>query len=84
MKKPEPKVIYVVCTVCDCAWEAHGPDPTLMDCIRLLKAKTYNPTVFKPWYHTFPTYGIGGTYSGTSMTTNTTDVQYRTPKDNAA
>jgi len=37
--KPEPKTIRVECTVCGLPWDAHGADPTLEDCVRLLKAE---------------------------------------------
>ena len=41
--KPEPVIRSTVCSLCDEPWESHGDDPTVLDCIRLLKAKRYTP-----------------------------------------
>lgn len=41
--RPEPVIVAMVCSICNLPWEEHCEDPsdqpTLMDCIRLLKAR---------------------------------------------
>jgi hypothetical protein len=39
MKKPEPKSVSIVCTVCGLDWRQHGEKPTLEKCVELLKAE---------------------------------------------
>ena len=46
MKKPEPKTVSVVCSVCDQPWDKHGAKPTLEDCVRLLKAELAKRSVY--------------------------------------
>lgn len=41
--RPEPVIVAMVCSICNLPWDEHCEDPsdqpTLMDCIRLLKAR---------------------------------------------
>jgi hypothetical protein len=39
LPKPEPVIVKTVCSLCDEPWEAHGDNPTTLDCIRLLKMR---------------------------------------------
>lgn len=80
MNKPSPVSKWVVCAICDLDWTSHGPDPTLMDCIRLLKNRNYYTQPY-PWYH-----GTGGmvTIRSSSLANTTTTngtIEYRTPKE---
>lgn len=77
MNKPTPVSKWIVCSVCDLDWNAHGPSPTLMDCVRLLKARG----VYQPYPH-YPTY-VGGVRYGINTTNAVSgnNVEYRTPKE---
>lgn len=37
--KPAPKSTNVACELCGLAWDKHGPEPTPLTCIDLLKAE---------------------------------------------
>lgn len=52
---PEPVVVATRCSVCDLPWEGHGAEPSVMDCVRLLKARVPRPYVAPviPWYPRF-------------------------------
>lgn len=82
--KPSPVPQFIVCSVCDLPWSSHSPDPTLMDCIKLLKQRTmWNPRP-RPWYDV-TYYGTTGMLQGSNpIATNaaSSQVQYRTPKEN--
>ena len=56
--KPQPIVVTTVCSLCGERWEAHGDDPTTLDCIRLLKAelarRPRNVTINYPTYPAYP------------------------------
>jgi hypothetical protein len=38
-KKPEPVSTRVVCSICGLNWDTHPADPTLLDCVELLKGE---------------------------------------------
>lgn len=44
--RPQPVVTSTICSLCDEPWESHGDDPTVLDCLRLLKAKRYTPSPY--------------------------------------
>lgn len=48
MDIPQPVVVATVCSLCDEPWEDHGPEPTVLDCIRLLKARPYQTVIVNP------------------------------------
>lgn len=50
--KPEPVPLSLVCSLCAEPWDLHGDEPTVLDCIRILKAKA---PIF-PSYPTLPSY----------------------------
>ncbi len=54
--RPEPVVVSTVCSLCGELWEPHGPNPTTLDCIRVLKAK-----MATAWWYT--TVGAAGGYN---------------------
>lgn len=76
--KPQPIVVRTLCSLCDEEWEAHGDDPTTLDCIRLLKAAKVKPYPYVPnpwwWQTSSGTISVAG--NGTSNT-----VTYLTPRD---
>lgn len=41
--KPEPISKHSVCSACDQPWDAHGDEPTLETCVKLLKAELAKP-----------------------------------------
>jgi hypothetical protein len=60
MKKPQPKSVNIVCSVCGLAWDRHksekDKEPTLESCVALLKeelAKRPLPQIWNP-VTTFP------------------------------
>lgn len=77
MNKPEPKATNVVCTECGLDWEKHlkGPrkkNPTLEDCVRVLKAELAARPKLHPFQ--FPQSGYNPTqvaraYNGLSGNT---------------
>lgn len=69
---PTPKVVRVVCELCDEEWGAHGESPTTLDCIRLLKLKRQ-----WTWY---PYVNTGGAYVYPYTTTINSNVSYRRPE----
>ena len=54
MRKPKPVVVETRCSECDLPWEDHGDNPTLLDCIRLLKEQPKTVTYTYPWYQPYP------------------------------
>lgn len=64
MIKPEPVHTSTVCSVCGQPWASHGEKPTVMDCVRVLKAALVTAK------RTHPIYVTGGTstypYTGTT------------------
>lgn len=48
---PEPVPTNVVCSACGEQWSLHGENPTLLDCIRVLKMyRQPRPVPYYPWY----------------------------------
>lgn len=37
--RPEPVPMQVKCSVCAQDWDKHGDNPTVVDCVRVLKAE---------------------------------------------
>lgn len=69
---PQPVVTAQKCSICELDWSLHGVDPTVLDCIRLLKARIPSVTInvpivrpyVAPWYPVpIPVYP---NWSGTS------------------
>lgn len=83
MNKPSPVSKWVVCAICDLDWTSHGPDPTLMDCIRLLKARNWTQPYSWPTHVRYYGSGIATTLSSNTSNTTTTNgtIEYRTPKE---
>lgn len=88
MNKPTPVSKWIVCSVCDLDWNAHGPNPTLMNCISLLKAR--NVTQPYPWHYQWRDgiryYGNSssvtlGSNMANTITADSNSVEYRTPKE---
>lgn len=79
--KPEPKVIRVVCSLCDLEWNAHGEDPTTENCIRLLKAElAHRPyTNYQYIYQRLPNYPAIG-YPAINTNPATSICETRTPR----
>jgi hypothetical protein len=84
--KPSPVVVYVRCALCDCDWNAHGDDPTTLDCIRLLKQRNNlqpYPIWNQPWSPHIRTFGQaahGIQVSDHTTYTPTNAVETKTPK----
>jgi len=84
MRKPQPVNKYVVCSVCDFPWSMHGDDPTLMDCIRILKQHVVRPQPYWDWTWR-PTSPHIRTYTGTTSiqtdSATVSGVTYMTPRE---
>jgi len=76
--KPNPVHVNVICSECGLSWDAHGPRPTLDDCVRLLRAElARRPVVvnhplpwpvvpYRPWWdRTSAPYFSGTRYATT-------------------
>lgn len=67
--EPTKIAVQFKCTVCDLAWERHPENPTIEDCIRLLKSDAL-PRLYPTPYWQQPYYTMGGTLTvGDSATT---------------
>lgn len=82
MKRPQPVVVTVLCSLCDLSWDAHGEKPTTEDCIRLLKAELRSrPKPIPYWYNTPVWNGLyASTNTLTASASNPGSITYMTPK----
>jgi hypothetical protein len=70
--KPEPIVVSTICSQCGLNWDLHGDNPSLLDCIRLLKAEIAKPC--QHWTWSYPaTVSPLGPVTNTPWITNTYD-----------
>lgn len=85
--KPEPVSLNIVCSICDEPWHLHkeiNGEVSTLECVRLLKAKRYTPTItvlprpyvqpYVPYYPTYPVYGTITVSSSTGQGGNTTSA----------
>lgn len=64
MKKPKPVVIFQECDVCGEDWDDHPENPTVLDCIELLKRRP--EVVYREWWQN-PGYPYRIDAGGTSQ-----------------
>jgi hypothetical protein len=65
-RKPTPKTISVVCSECGQDWGKHGKDPSLEDCVKLLKAALAAKSV-QTWPQFTASSGVQPFYGTTTL-----------------
>ena len=60
---PKPVVVRQVCDVCDEDWAKHPANPTVMDCLEILKAKNASHHCSHYCWHYHYTYPYQVTYT---------------------